>query len=425
MNLSKVQNDVEENASTSVSRKRKHQDTIQESQSKEKEGHISVDTIQISDRKHQDTIQESESKVKEGHVSVVAAHYNHLEEKGIHERFNSPIFYLRNINNWVKSVLIQEYIDKIREKDYGRRLRVLDICCGKGGDMGKWQKSRVEHVVFADIAEVSVRQCQERYNDLQKRAGHLFSAEFIAADCTKDTLRDKYKDPSISYDLVSCQFGLHYSFESLTQARRMLTNISECLKPNGYFIGTVPDAYEIVTRCRKSSNNSFGNSIFNIKLLFDPKDGYPLFGGKYDFNLEGVVNCPEFLVNFELLVKLASQYGLELVYKARFADFYREHSSKYKSLLHKIMCLESYPAPPGKTLIAEESDYKHAMEYLEKLEQRTENTHLGTMSLREWEAVTIYVAFAFRKCKNTSWTADGKPLYLKTGHKDESTSKKD
>lgn len=324
------------------------------------------------------------------HTSVVAAHYNHLEEKGLKERFNSPIFYLRNFNNWVKSVLIQDHTDKIREKDYGRPLRVLDICCGKGGDLSKWQKARVEHVVFADIAEVSVEQCKDRYEDLRKRCGRLFSAEFIAADCTKETLRDKYKDPSINFDLVSCQFGLHYSFESLIQARRMLTNISECLKPGGYFFGTIPDAYEIVSRGKKSLDGSFGNRIYKIQLLFDAKEGYPLFGAKYDFHLEGVVDCPEFLVNFELLVKLASEFGLKLVYKARFSDFYNDYGDKYKQLLQRIICFESYPAPAGKKLIGEEEEYEHAKSYLTGKENQSTQDCVGTMSTCEWEVASEF-----------------------------------
>lgn len=328
---------------------------------------------------------------KEEHSRVVAAHYNHLEEKGLEERCNSPIFYLRNFNNWVKSVLIQENTDKIREKDYGRRIRVLDICCGKGGDLSKWQKARIDRVIFADIAEVSVQQCKKRYEDLQRRCGRLFSAEFIAADCTKDTLRDKYTDPSINFDLVSCQFGFHYCFESLTQARRMLTNISECLKPDGHFFGTLPDAYEIVSRAQKSPDWSFGNRIFNIKLLFDPKDGYPIFGGKYDFNLEGVVNCPEFLVNFDVLEKLALEYGLELIYKARFSDFFKDHSGKYKQLLQRIKCFESYPAPSGQKLMGEESEYEHAKLFWESKEDKTEHDRIGTMSQCEWEVASKYL----------------------------------
>lgn len=345
---------------------------------------------------HKSTAEDTNPDVKkqklEDHSNVVAAHYNQLEDKGLEERFNSPIFYLRNFNNWVKSVLIKEFIDRIRDKDYGRRIRVLDICCGKGGDLSKWHKSRIDRVVFADIAEVSIEQCKKRYDDLQRNTnGRVFPAEFISADCTKESLREKYSDPSIAFDLVSCQFGFHYSFESLTQAKKMLTNISECLKPGGYFFGTIPDANEIVTRAKKSPNYSFGNRIFNIKLLFDPKDGYPLFGAKYDFQLQEVVNCPEFLVNFELFEKLAAQFGLELVYKARFADFFKEHSEKNRQLLQKIRCFESYPPPPGKELLGEKSEYEHAETFLKNLDKSNGQEKLGTMSQCEWEVASKYI----------------------------------
>ncbi|KAJ8726509.1 hypothetical protein PYW07_001207 [Mythimna separata] len=396
---------------------------------KEKNGDPKVDdekTLNVGVKRHGDQDDDSvepPKKAKE-HSSIVAEHYNHLEEKGLSERFNSPIYYLRNFNNWVKSVLIQEYTEKIREKDYGRTLRVLDICCGKGGDLSKWQKARVDHVVFADIAEVSVQQCQTRHNDLRARSrgGRLFSAEFIAADCSKETLRDKYRDPSISFDVVSCQFGLHYSFESLPQAKRMLTNISECLKPGGYFFGTIPDANEIVSRGKKSPDGSFGNRIYNIKLLFDVEKGYPLFGGKYDFHLEGVVDCPEFLVNFKLFTKLALDFGLELVYKARFADFFKDHSERYRHLLQRIVCFESYPPPPGKELIADESEYEHAKQFWENKDNKTERDRVGTMSTCEWEVATVYMAFAFRKLKST-WDSNGKPVYEKPKEESQSTNK--
>lgn len=59
-------------------------------------------------------------------------------------------------------------------------------------------------------------------------------------------LREKFIDPSMQLDFVSCQFAFHYSFESLSQAECMLRNASESLKPGGYFIGTIPDAYDLV-----------------------------------------------------------------------------------------------------------------------------------------------------------------------------------
>lgn len=59
-------------------------------------------------------------------------------------------------------------------------------------------------------------------------------------------MREKFADPSMQLDFVSCQFAFHYSFESLPQAECMLRNAGESLKPGGYFIGTIPDAYDLV-----------------------------------------------------------------------------------------------------------------------------------------------------------------------------------
>ena len=38
----------------------------------------------------------------------------------------------------------------------------------------------------------------------------------------------------------------HYSFESLEQADMMMRNACEKLRPGGYFIGTTPDAREMM-----------------------------------------------------------------------------------------------------------------------------------------------------------------------------------
>ena len=50
------------------------------------------------------------------HGKVVAAHYNTLEERGLAERSKSRIFYLRNFNNWVKSMMISMYTFKYHVK---------------------------------------------------------------------------------------------------------------------------------------------------------------------------------------------------------------------------------------------------------------------------------------------------------------------
>jgi mRNA (guanine-N7-)-methyltransferase len=56
-------------------------------------------------------------------------------------------------------------------------------------------------------------------------------------------------------------------------------------------------------RLRESPDNSFGNDVYRV--TFDEKDSsnMPLFGARYSFHLEGVVDCPEFLVYFPLFEK--------------------------------------------------------------------------------------------------------------------------
>ena len=59
-----------------------------------------------------------------------------------------------------------------------------------------------------------------------------------------------------------------------------------------------------IGRDRDPDNRKFGNSIFSVEFPPDtPLDPPPLFGAKYNFHLEEVVDCPEFLVHFPTLVK--------------------------------------------------------------------------------------------------------------------------
>ncbi|XP_042188280.1 mRNA cap guanine-N7 methyltransferase [Callorhinchus milii] len=339
------------------------------------------------DRKHQ--------KTSEGHCSKVAAHYNELQECGLAARSQSRIFFLRNFNNWIKSVLIGECLEKMRKNR--RDIGVLDLGCGKGGDLLKWKKGGISKLVCVDIAKVSVQQCSQRYGDMKSR-GHsnepLYAAEFITADCTKEVLTEKYKDPENTFDVCSCQFVYHYSFETQEQADTMLRNACERLRPGGYFIGTTPDAYELVKRLEASETNAFGNDLYSV--TFKKKGDYPLFGCQYDFNLEGVVNVPEFLVYFPLFEEMAKKYKMKLVFKKTFAEFFKDkvQNSEHKTLLKKMQSLEQYPAPENGSLVTDKTDYDHAEDYLKNPQAKVP---LGTLSKAEWEATSIYLVFAFEK----------------------------
>ena len=72
---------------------------------------------------------------------------------GVIQRADSPIIGLKNFNNWVKSVLITRFAHPVLSKSTnkgtagtrgGPNGKVLDMGCGKGGDMTKWGKARVK-----------------------------------------------------------------------------------------------------------------------------------------------------------------------------------------------------------------------------------------------------------------------------------------
>ncbi|KAK3576375.1 hypothetical protein CHS0354_018923 [Potamilus streckersoni] len=370
-------------------------------------------------------------------ADIVAKHYNQLQESGREARTESRIFYMRNFNNWIKSVLIGETLQTLKKERGHRGIAVLDLCSGKGGDLLKWKKGDIARLVCTDIAGTSVEQSEVRYKEMLNRERHkdqVFTAEFITADCTKVRLREMYKDPNMKLDLCSCQFSFHYCFESLPQAQMMLQNAVENLQLGGYFIGSTPHAQELVHRLRESPDMSFGNEVYRVTFDLPDKENIPLFGAKYNFHLEGVVDCPEFLVFFPVLIKLAEEYGMKLRFKKTFADYFNEQieNQEHRVLLSRMQALEPYPPEKDtEPMGLKDTDYKSADEFLQEAQQRESSDDryrsrpqkIGTLSKAEWEAITLYCVFAFQKVKDmkTGETWSGSEVLSVEGQEDVSS----
>ncbi|KAI0399793.1 mRNA capping enzyme [Xylaria palmicola] len=214
---------------------------------------------------------------------IVRQHYNAVPERGRDWRkTGSRIKGLRVFNNWVKSTLIQKFSPdedhtpgaQQQGRDmagtHDQELIVLDIGCGKGGDLGKWQQApqRVQLYVGLDPADVSIDQAKDRYRSMGTQGGrggrggrgghrggrqqHLFDARFFVKDCYGESLgdvdivRQVGFDPSpmgrSGFDIVSMMFCMHYAFETEAKARMMLQNVSSALKKGGRFIGCIPNS---------------------------------------------------------------------------------------------------------------------------------------------------------------------------------------
>ncbi|KAM7207436.1 mRNA cap guanine-N7 methyltransferase [Naviculisporaceae sp. PSN 640] len=223
---------------------------------------------------------------------VVRAHYNAVPERGRDWRkTDSRIKGLRSFNNWVKSCIIQKFSPSEdhtpgaleRGISSGKELLVLDIGCGKGGDLGKWQQAPqpVGLYVGLDPADVSIEQARERYRQMASGGGRgggrggrggynrrppprIFEARFHVKDCFGESLGDidiirqvGFAPPGggpardTGFDVVSMMFCMHYAFESEAKARQMLQNVSSALKKGGRFIGCIPNSDVIAARCEE------------------------------------------------------------------------------------------------------------------------------------------------------------------------------
>ena len=303
----------------------------------------------------------------------VASHYNQRQDVGTEARKNSPIIGLKRFNNWVKSALIRLYAPL--ESDDQKGIRILDLGCGKGGDLRKWDQHHVSEMVMLDIAEVSIQHARSRYNESSFR----WDAHFFVGDGFRTPLDQLVPAQLLEpmFDVVTMQFCLHYGWDTEENARKMLTNVAKWLRPGGTIIGTIPDEETLFGRLEETGDAAaleFGNDEYKVEFDIRYAQGDMPFGNKYHFWLKDAVdNVPEYVVDWRMLESIANELGLRLVYKARFdqilVDGYQ--NKRLRLLLRRMGVLDHNVTADGSV---------------------APNV---TPSL--WEACTLYVGFAFQK----------------------------
>lgn len=210
-----------------------------------------------------------------------------VKEKGRSWRTNeSKIKGLRVFNNWIKSCLIHKFSpeektigqeeelgwgEQPKEPEETKPLLVLDVGCGKGGDLNKWQLApqMVGLYVGLDPAAISIKQAIDRYKQMRSGRKPIFDARFVTQDCFGEwignvpIIREVGIDPNAGngqihrwgggggFDIVTMMFSMHYAFESEEKVRTMLRNVAGSLKKGGRFVGVVPDSDVLASNIRQ------------------------------------------------------------------------------------------------------------------------------------------------------------------------------
>lgn len=268
-------------------------------------------------------------------VADIRKHYDSIRDTGkkFKSRNESPIYYVKNFNNWIKAVLIRTYAYP--------GCNVLDIACGKGGDLLKWSKANISSYVGIDISSQAIDDAMERYkgrsSDKQYGMSGLGDVKFMCYDCCED-LPSFDIPPGGKFDLVSCQFALHYAFQTEKRARTMLKNISKNLKEGGIFFCTIPN--ETILQSKLYKSRTSGNDLYKINFTYKYlPSNYRTnpFGVEYVFSLDDAIyECPEYLVNLDVLRILALEYDLVMESHKTFDYLYHTNKIKHKDLINKM-----------------------------------------------------------------------------------------
>jgi SAM-dependent methyltransferase len=196
------------------------------------------------------------------------------------ERSRSASIAMRSFHNHIKqSVLVNTCVDT-----FGDDLKVCEVACGRGGELSKWLNGGVRTLLGLDInrrnlyavADSAYARLVERLQPgsvpddlrvvfLQMDCGKVMDAHMLqslptkperliasmlwatvpSAQVQEPILHKYYGMAKDGFQVVSCQFAVHYFFGDLDTLRNFVNNVATLLRPGGLFVGTCLDAFAV------------------------------------------------------------------------------------------------------------------------------------------------------------------------------------
>ena len=252
-------------------------------------------------------------------------------------------------NQYIKSQLIESVSPGKNKKKFEGEL--LDLSCGKGGDLPKWKKANLKRIIGIDIDKPGLRYAMNFYKKYPRPKPSVYfawgdSSKLIFPnydvgldDMSKLRLKE-YIPNKYNFDIVSVQFSLHYFYGDRKSTENIIQNIHDNLKKGGHFIGTCFDGKTVFEKLKKNPllEGKDGDNInwsiqkdYKIRTFNDKKD---FFGKKIKVYFKSIGHTHiEYLVNFEYFKKMCSKVGLKLVYVKPFSKIYeemKETNNKYE-----------------------------------------------------------------------------------------------
>ena len=253
--------------------------------------------------------------------------------------------------------MVRSFHNRIKDTQYSKYVvpgnTLIEIAVGRGGDMHKWRHTKPSKVLGIDLSLsnlVMPRQgaCVRYLIAKRSSSEYLPRALFAQADMTKlfEEQESKYlnivfgDEPATTpylgefkniqkWDVVSCQFAIHYACESEETFRVFAQNLRHC---KSVFFGTCLDGKAVYTLLAGKERHAFRNRGRQFaemsKQYTDEGVWKEEFGQTISVLLESMVKpATEFLVPFERVQEILTEEGFELVESQSFADIYTSQTA--------------------------------------------------------------------------------------------------
>lgn len=298
--------------------------------------------------------------------------------------FNEEVYYKRTIQRdkfaskammnfhtyWNKNVmLLQGYCKGSK--------RLLDLACGKGGDIRKWADAGIEHVLGIDSVRDNIENpvdgAYARLMDYKLDKNYVFLTmdaskpmDKVTIDMMKNEddrivarrlwgLGDASKAPYVGmaaqgFDVVTCMFAIHYFFASERTLDTFLKNVSTHLQEGGLFLGTCLDGKRVKEALKHvplqqslTGRSEDGRVMWNIQKLYTNEDPVDIqFGEEVRIYMESIGReATEPLVNMSTLIQKLAAYNIHPVNIQGFDVSYQQvlkmdHATVNQSMLDAV-----------------------------------------------------------------------------------------
>ena len=284
-----------------------------------------------------------------------------------YQKITNLIKKMREFHNWIKSIIIYTYCSPGRKEMGGKIVRqsILDIGCGRGGDILKVYHARVGEYVGFDVDFEGIYSSSDgaisRYNHLKSKFPDFGKVTFLQADGgvflnTEEQTKSLsnisnenkkmlektfYKDRK--FDIISSQFVIHYLFGSQNSIDNLIKNVKTFLNKDGYVLLTLFDS-DLVNKLFENENkytSYYTNEDGKREKLYEIVKKYKTLDNKIGNPIDvhmGWINdkdkyIEEFLVPKELMVNTMKKAGCKLVDSDLFSNLYHYNKPYFENVI--------------------------------------------------------------------------------------------